>query len=157
MTTPTPEAATGATLTKAPAPRLVSLRANASAAGDLVAIQTGADIPFSIRRVYFIHSIPEGAVRGGHAHKRCHELLVAAAGAMTVTLEAQDGTHRRFRLEEPTVGLYVPPLYWRMIAEYRPLSLCLVLASEDYEPDEYLRDYDLFRRYRPRPDADSVS
>jgi oxalate decarboxylase/phosphoglucose isomerase-like protein (cupin superfamily) len=139
------------------APRLITLQGNASAAGDLVVIQSQADIPFSIRRVYFIHDMPESAVRGGHAHKRCHELVVAAAGAMTITLEAQDGTRHRFRLDEPTVGLYVPPLYWRMISDYRLHSLCLVLASEDYEADEYLRDHELFRRFQPSCDADPVS
>ena len=140
-----------------PAPRLITLQGNASDAGDLVVIQTQADIPFSIRRVYFIHNIPDWAVRGGHAHKRCQELVVAAAGAMTITLEAQDGTRHRFRLDEPTVGLYVPPLYWRMISEYREHSLCLVLASEDYDAEEYLRDHDLFRRFRPSGNADPVS
>ncbi|HYV88004.1 MAG TPA: FdtA/QdtA family cupin domain-containing protein [Candidatus Polarisedimenticolia bacterium] len=138
-------------------PRLIALQRDASTAGDLIVMQAMADIPFAIRRVYFIHGIPEWAVRGGHAHRRCHEVVVAAEGAMTVTLEAQDGSQHRFRLAETTTGLYVPPLYWRTVSDYRPASLCLVLASEDYDPTEYLRDRDEFRRFGLPPDAHPVS
>jgi len=138
-------------------PRLIALQRDASTAGDLIVMQAMADIPFAIRRVYFIHGIPEWAVRGGHAHRRCHEVVVAAEGAMTVTLEAQDGSQHRFRLAETTTGLYVPPLYWRTVSDYRPASLCLVLASEDYDPTEYLRDRDELRRFGLPPDAHPVS
>lgn len=138
-------------------PRLITLQRDASTAGNLVVMQAMADIPFAIRRVYFVHGIPEWAVRGGHAHKRCHEVVVAAEGAMTVTLEAQNGSQQRFRLADTTTGLYVPPLYWRTVANYRPASLCLVLASEDYDPAEYLRDRDEFRLFGLRRDAHSIS
>jgi len=137
-------------------PRLVDLPRVPSAAGDLVAIQAMMEAPFAIRRVYFVHSIPEWAVRGGHAHKRCHELVVAASGAMTITLESQSGRTDRYRLEDPAVGLYVPPLYWRVVEAYKAQSLCLVLASEDYDPAEYLRDHGAFRSFDPASDANSL-
>jgi oxalate decarboxylase/phosphoglucose isomerase-like protein (cupin superfamily) len=143
-------------LPAAPLPRLVGLPGEPSSAGDLVVIQANAHLPFAIRRVYFVHDIPDWAIRGGHAHKHCQELLVAATGAMTVTLEAQDGAMHHYRLGNPTVGLYIPPLYWRVVREYSPMSLCLVVASEDYDPAEYLRDHERFRRFDPASDADSL-
>lgn len=137
-------------------PRLVDLPGDQSPQGDLIFIQAGSGLSFAVRRVYFIRDIPDWAVRGGHAHKHCHELIVAAAGAMTVSLEAQDGTTHRYRLEDPRKGLYVPPLYWRVVSEYLQGSLCLVLASEDYDPAEYLRDHERFIQFDPAGHADSL-
>jgi hypothetical protein len=130
-------------------PGLVDLPTMPSDFGDLVFIQADRLLPFTIRRVYYVHDIPAHAVRGGHAHKACHELIVAVKGAMTVELEAQDGSRSRNRLDHPSIGLYVPPLYWRVVRDYTAGAICLVLASEDYDPAEYLRDHDAFRRYRP--------
>lgn len=138
-------------------PRLIDLPGEPSALGDLVFIQANLQLPFTVRRVYFVHGIPHGAVRGGHAHKRCHELLVAASGAMTVSLEAQDGTMYRCRLDHPALGLYVPPLYWRVVTDYAAHSLCLVIASEDYDPAEYLRDPGQFRAFERTGDANPLS
>jgi oxalate decarboxylase/phosphoglucose isomerase-like protein (cupin superfamily) len=128
-------------------PRRISLPSNPNAAGDLIYIQADLHLPFVIRRVYFVRGIPVGALRGGHAHKRCHELVVAASGAMTVGLEAQDGALQEHRLDDPGLGLYIPPLYWRVVRDYAPDSLCLVLASEDYDPEEYIRDHGRFRAF----------
>jgi hypothetical protein len=129
-------------------PRLIDLPVVPSEIGELAFIQANRLLPFAIRRVYYVYDIPEQATRGGHAHRKCHELLVAMAGAMTVNLEAQDGTRSCQRIDDPAVALYVPALYWRVIDRYAPGTICLVLASEDYDPGEYLRDYDEFRRYR---------
>jgi hypothetical protein len=132
-------------------PELIDLPTVPNDFGDLVFIQADRALPFAIRRVYYVHDIPAHAVRGGHAHTTCHALIVAVRGAMTVDLEAQDGNRSLSRLDHPAIGLYVPPLYWRVIRDYTAGSICLVLASENYDPGEYLRDYDAFRGYRPPP------
>ncbi len=120
----------------------MTLPKNASPAGDLVVLQAGANIAFSVRRVYFIHNIPERAVRGGHAHKRCHEVVIAAAEPAwhLFTLRGLDG--RRDRLQELLqaagvgTGIYYPvpphplPAYAQESASLPPLPICGRLASE---------------------------
>jgi WxcM-like, C-terminal len=137
-------------------PTLVDLPTVPSDFGDLVFIQADRVLRFAIRRVYYIHDIPAHALRGGHAHKTCHALVVAVKGAMTVGLEAQDGNRFLHRLDHPSIGLYVPPLYWRVIRDFTAGAICLALASENYDPDEYLRDHDAFRQYRPTGHGDSI-
>jgi hypothetical protein len=137
-------------------PGLVDLPTVPSDFGDLVFIQAGRVLRFEIRRVYYIHDIPAHAVRGGHAHKACHELVIAVKGAMTVELEAQDGRRSANRLDHPAIGLYVPPLYWRVIRDYTAGTICLVLASENYGPNEYLRGHHAFRHYQPAGHVDPL-
>jgi hypothetical protein len=137
-------------------PGLVDLPTVPSDFGDLVFIQADRALRFAIRRVYYIHDIPAQAVRGGHAHKACHELIVAVTGAMTVELETQDGDRSISRLDHPAIGLYVPPLYWRVIRDYTAGAICLVLASENYDPNEYLRDHEAFRHFQPAGHGNSL-
>ena len=140
-----------------PSPRIVHLATVSSEDGDLTYIDRANMLPFAIARVYYIYRIPANATRGGHAHKRCSELLIALNGAYTVGLEAQNGEASEFRLDEPTSALFVPPLYWRTLYRFTEDAQCLVLASEGYDAEEYLRDYDEFRRFRTRRDGDPVS
>lgn len=111
--------------------------------GSLSVVEGDSPFPFPIRRVYFIHSVVPGAVRGSHAHKELRQLIVAVSGSFTVTLD--DGSSSSdWLLDTPTKGLVVPPGYWRTLSEFTPGSAALVFASDEYDPDDYIRDYDAF-------------
>jgi hypothetical protein len=126
-----------------PEPRLLELPGVADPRGTLTVLEPHKSIPFPIARVYYLHGVPGGASRGGHAHRVLHQVLVAVAGRFVVTLD--DGRRRRrFTLDRPDRGLYVPPLVWRDIDGFSPDSVCLTLASHPYDPAEYLRDYEAF-------------
>ncbi len=113
--------------------------------GALVWAQASDVLPFTPRRFFFIHRVPEDVVRGAHAHHELHEVLVAVAGE--VTLELDDGCeHATVVLDDPTRGLYLPPLVWRTQRRYAPGSMLLALASHDFDPDDYVRDHAEFLR-----------
>ena len=107
------------------------------------------DLPFEIRRVFYLYDIPGGESRGAHAHKVCHQLIVAAAGAFDVFLD--DGREQRVvTLNRPYYGLHVLPGIWASQREFSSSSICLVLASELYDENDYIRDYDDFLRFTQR-------
>jgi hypothetical protein len=112
--------------------------------GALTFCEQDHPLPFRLARAYFVHGIPPGAERGGHAHRRVREVVVAAAGCFRVTLTSPGREVLRFTLDDATSGLYVPPYWWRMIDSYSPNSLCLVLASELFDEAEYIREPDDF-------------
>jgi dTDP-4-dehydrorhamnose 3,5-epimerase-like enzyme len=119
---------------------LIDLPTHISNYGALIVLEGGTATPFSIERVYYIIGVPSSGTRGDHAHRRCHELLIAIAGAFTVAVESVDGSRREYRLDNSSVGLYVPPLYWRILTDFSDKSSVLVLASERYDPEEYIYD-----------------
>ncbi|MBT9393963.1 FdtA/QdtA family cupin domain-containing protein [Hymenobacter sp. NST-14] len=102
-------------------------------------------VPFGVQRIFWTYYTPESIVRGRHAHHRTEQVLIAVAGRITVTTELADGTIEVFRLEDPYVGLYVPPRAWHTM-QYSHSAVQLVLASGPYEEADYIRDYDEFRR-----------
>ena len=104
----------------------------------------GPLIPFGVQRVFWTYFTPESIVRGRHAHHRTEQVLVAAAGRITVTTELPDRTIQSFRLEDPHVGLYVPPHTWHTM-HYSHSAVQLVFASTPYNEADYIRDYDQFR------------
>lgn len=123
--------------------RLVTLPRMSDDRGSLVFIQPGPLLPFEIRRVYYLYDVPAGRERGAHGHRNLQQLMVAVAGSVEV--ECDDGRRRRsFRLESPDVGLYVSPMIWRNLSGFRPGTVCMVLASEPYDEDDYFRNYDDF-------------
>lgn len=112
-------------------------------------IENGQTVPFDVRRVYYLYDVPGGVERGGHAHKTLSQLIVAASGSFTVTLN--DGKARRsFCLNRPYEGLLVKPGIWRDLSDFSSGSVCLVLASEKYDADDYIRDFDEFIRFREK-------
>ena len=127
--------------------RAIDLPSVRDARGVLTAVEAGTEIPFDIRRVFFLHDIRGD--RGGHAHRATRQLLVAVAGAFTV--EVSDGadsvTHV---LRDPHRALYVPPLLWVRLHDFEPGAVCLVLADVRFADSEYLRDWDEFVRLRQR-------
>lgn len=111
--------------------------------GNSTLLQNQADVPFEIKRVYYLYDVPGGESRGSHAHKSLHQILIAASGSFDVTLD--DGyTKKTVTLSRPFVGLYIKPGVWRDIYNFSSGVICLVLASELYKAEDYIRDYDEF-------------
>ena len=111
--------------------------------GNLTVIEGKLHLPFSIERVYYLHAVPEGGARGGHAHKALRQLIVALAGSFDVTLD--DGfAKKRVHLSRPDQGLYICPMIWRELQEFSAGSVCMVLASNRYDENDYIRDYRQF-------------
>lgn len=125
---------------------LVSFKIVHDLRGNLVPIQSHTDIPFEIRRIYTIYGVPIGVARGGHAHKELNQLILAVAGSFSVHLD--DGTQKTtFHLDSPTQGLLLPNLIWREMVAFSPGAVCLVLASELYAEEDYIRDYKEFQQH----------
>lgn len=115
--------------------------------GNLTFIEGGCHIPFDIQRVYYLYDVPGGAERGGHAHKGLHQLIIAMSGSFDVVLD--DGIEkRRFHLNRSYTGLYVCPMMWRELNNFSSGSVCMVLASNKYDEDDYYRDYDTYLEAR---------
>lgn len=117
--------------------------------GNLTVIENGKTLPFDVRRVYYIYDVPGGENRGAHAHKELSQLIVAASGSFTVTLD--DGKCKRsFFLNRPYQGLYVKPGMWRDLVDFSSGAVAMVLASDVYKADDYIRSYDEFIKYRTK-------
>lgn len=115
--------------------------------GDISVVENGLTVPFETKRVYYLYDVPGGVNRGGHAHKELQQLIVAVSGSFTVVLD--DGNVKRsFILNRPYMGLYVVPGIWRVLEDFSSGSVCLVLASEKYNPDDYIRDYNEFIAFK---------
>lgn len=115
--------------------------------GNLCVVENGNTIPFDVMRVYYLYDVPGGESRGSHAHRKLEQLIIAASGSFTVTLN--DGKCKRsFHLNRPYQGLYVKPGMWRELDDFSSGAVCMVLASEVYDAKDYIRDYDEFLNYR---------
>ena len=127
---------------------LIHLPVVHNVAGNITAINNGEGIiPFEVNRVYYLYDIPGGESRGAHAHKELKQLIVAASGSFDITID--DGkTKRTFNLSRPCLGLYLPSGLWREIDNFSSGAICLVLASENYQNEDYLRDYEAFKLYK---------
>ena len=108
--------------------------------GNLSFIEGGQQIPFDIKRVYYLYDVPGGSDRGSHAHKNLHQFIVAMSGSFDVVLN--DGKEKkRFHLNRSYNGLYICPMIWRNLDNFSSGSVCMVLASEYYSEMDYIRDY----------------
>lgn len=127
--------------------KIIELVKIADPRGNLTFIEGNHHVPFEIRRVYYLYDVPGGAERGGHAHKNLHQLIVAMSGSFDVVLD--DGeAKKRVHLNRSYFGLYVCPMIWRELDNFSSGAVCLVLASNVYDPDDYFRDYQQFLRAR---------
>ncbi|MBK5720604.1 WxcM-like domain-containing protein [Dysgonomonas sp. Marseille-P4677] len=116
-------------------------------AGNITPVHSNQNIPFAIERIFYIYDIPSGVKRGMHAHKYCHEVLIATSGSFEVELD--DGTNKRtVLLNNPMIGLYIPPGVWATEKEYSSGAICLALASEKYKSEDYINTYSDFKKYR---------
>ena len=111
--------------------------------GNLTFIEGARHIPFDIARVYYLYDVPGGAERGGHAHKALNQLIIAVAGSFDVVLDDGRSKHR-YHLDRPYHGLYVCPMIWRELDNFSSGSVCMVLASNQYDESDYFRDYRQF-------------
>ena len=127
--------------------RIIDLRKIHDIRGNLTPIEGGADIPFDIKRIYYLYDVPSGESRGAHAHKELQQLIIAANGSFTITLD--DGKNKKaFMLNRPYQGLYVVPGIWRDLDDFSSGAVLLCLASEHYDAADYIRDYDEFLKYK---------
>ncbi len=127
-------------------PHIIELPRIYDPRGNLSFVQNGdAFLPFKIERVYWTYDVPAGEERGGHSHKRLHQLLLAVNGSFNVNIF--DGRKwEQWHMNRPNKGLYIPPGYWRTLDNFSSGSVCLVLASLPYDEEEYIRDFDVYNK-----------
>ncbi|GDX51526.1 hypothetical protein LBMAG27_05730 [Bacteroidota bacterium] len=112
-------------------------------AGNITPVHSGVNVPFDIKRVFYLYDIPAGESRGAHAHKKCHQFLVAASGSFEVMIE--DGVNKKVvQLNRPFYGLHIPPGIWACELNFSSGAICLVLTSEKFDKEDYIRDYNEF-------------
>ena len=118
-------------------------------AGNITIVEGEQNVPFSVRRIYYLYDIPGGESRGGHAHRELYQLIVAASGSFEVLLD--DGKNKKIiRLNRPNYGLLIVPGIWRELFEFSSGAICMVLASQKYDEEDYIRDYDSFIKIKQR-------
>lgn len=111
--------------------------------GALTFIESGKHVPFEIKRIFYLYDVPTEESRGAHAHHELHQFLICLSGSFDVTID--DGkSQARVHLNRPWKGLHVPPLIWAAEVNFDPGTVCLVLASDEYKEEDYIRDYDRF-------------
>ena len=116
-------------------------------AGNISVIESNHQLPFQINRIFYLYDIPGGESRGAHAHKACHQFLIAASGAFEVLLD--DGkTKRLMQLNRPSLGLHIPPGIWASEINFSSGSICMVFASNTYDELDYIRDYGDFINFK---------
>ncbi|MHB8368059.1 MAG: sugar 3,4-ketoisomerase [Leptospirales bacterium] len=120
--------------------KLIELPKIMQPSGNLTSIEGRVHLPFDIRRVYYLYDVPGGAERGGHAHKKLQQFVIAMTGSFDVILN--DGKEKRvFHLDRSCYGLYLSTMVWRELNNFSPGSVCLVLASEHYDESDYYRNF----------------
>ena len=113
--------------------------------GSLVVVESGREVQFNFNRVFYSYDVPPDVSRGGHAHRALQEFIIAVSGSFAVLID--DGAIRsRYVLDQPSLGLYVPPMNWIDLEGFAADAVCLVLASLPYDEADYFHDYDKFVR-----------
>ena len=126
---------------------LLTLPKNHQLNGNLTSITNNEEVPFAVKRIYYLYDVPGGNSRGSHAHKELYQIMIALSGSFTVTLD--DGKLKRsFMLNQPYQGLLIPPGLWRDLEDFSSGSICMVLASETYSEDDYFRNYENFKAWK---------
>jgi len=115
--------------------------------GNLTVVEQLNEVPFEVKRVYWTYDVPSGESRGGHAHKRLQQLIIAMSGSFIVNLDDGKGHVESYHLNHPWEGLLVDVEVWRTLDDFSTGAVCVVLASELYDEDDYIYDYDEFVEY----------
>ena len=126
--------------------KMVSLPKICDERGNLTFIQNGDQIPFDMARAYWVYDGPAGRRRDGHAFRGAYELIVAMSGSFEVVVTAPDGTSERYLLNRPYYALLLPPMTWRELDNFSTNSVAMVLSSTTYTQNDYIRDFDTFRK-----------
>ena len=123
--------------------RIIELPKITNSQGNLTFIESVAHVPFYIKRVYYLYDVPGGAIRGGHAHKNLHQLIISISGSFDILLN--DGIQeKQYNLNRSYCGLYICPMIWRELSNFSSGSVCLVLASDFFDESDYYRSYEHF-------------
>ncbi|RFZ84810.1 WxcM-like domain-containing protein [Mucilaginibacter terrenus] len=115
--------------------------------GNITPVHNNLEIPFAIKRVFYLYDIPGGESRGAHAHRTCHQFLIAASGSFEIFLD-DSKTKRIVQLNRPYIGLHIPPGIWASEVNFSSGSICLVFASNKYDEADYIREYHDFLALR---------
>jgi dTDP-4-dehydrorhamnose 3,5-epimerase-like enzyme len=130
--------------------RIVELPKITDPRGNLTFVESERNIPFAIKRVYYLYDVPGGATRAGHGHKNLHQFMIAISGSFDVLLD--DGREKKqIHLDRSYFGLYIAPMTWREINNFSSGSVCVVLASDFYDESDYFRNYDDFLKAASTP------
>tara|TARA_R100000935_G_scaffold9921_3_gene19918 strand:- start:16571 stop:16987 length:417 start_codon:yes stop_codon:yes gene_type:complete len=125
---------------------IVELESINNRSGNITPVTGNTNIPFDIKRVFYLYDIPGGEERGAHAHKECHQFLIAASGSFEI--ELNDGINKRtVLLNRSYIGLHIPPGIWAAEKGFSSGAICLVLASEKYDQDDYIRNFEAFKKH----------
>ncbi len=124
--------------------RIIELPRITDPRGNLTVAEQLKEVPFEIKRVYWTYDVPGGESRGGHAHKRLYQLVVAMSGSFNVTLDNGHAT-QTYLLNHPWQGLLIGPGTWRTLEDFSSGAVCMVLASDLFDLDDYIYDYDKFK------------
>ncbi|MFB6317431.1 FdtA/QdtA family cupin domain-containing protein [Saccharicrinis sp. FJH54] len=116
-------------------------------AGNITVVEGNTNVPFDVKRVYYLYDVPGGEARGGHAHKKLYQLIIAVGGSFDVLLD--DGTNKKVvKLNRPDYGLLIVSGIWRELFEFSSGATCMVLASEKYDEKDYIREYNSFKIFK---------
>lgn len=114
-------------------------------AGNITVLENNINVPFEVKRVYYLYDVPGGEDRGGHAHKILQQFIIAVSGAFDVLID--DGINKKIvHLDRPYIGLHIVPGIWRELLNFSSGSICMVLASEKYTEEDYIRNHDTFKK-----------
>lgn len=127
-------------------PKLIEFPKIHDARGNLSFLEHGKGLPFEIGRTYWVFDVPGGQVRGGHAYRTLDEVVIALSGSFDLVVDDGEGAEQSFHLNRSYRGLFVPAMHWRQMRHFSTNAVALVLASGPYDPSDYIRDYDAFRR-----------
>jgi hypothetical protein len=116
-------------------------------AGNITVVENGENIPFDVKRIYYLYDVPGGEARGGHAHYELEQFIIAASGSFDVILDDGKNT-KRVTLNRPNLALHIVPGLWRELDDFSSGSISLVLASHTYDEKDYIRDYNTFLDFK---------
>jgi len=125
-------------------PQIIDIPVAHDKRGNLSVVEGKRTVPFGIKRIYYLYDVPGGTKRGGHAHRKLEQLIIAASGSFTVVLH--NGKKKEsYTLNRSNIGLYIPKMTWREIENFSSGAVCLVLASEHYDEKDYIRNFKEFK------------
>lgn len=118
--------------------------------GSLNFIEAERQVPFKIKRLYFIYDVPRNQIRGNHAHKKLHQFIIAISGSFNIILDDGITGRKKYSLAKPNIGMYIAPMVWRKFDNFSADAVCLCIVSDFYDNDDYIRDYKDFIKMKKK-------